>query len=131
MLPQLVRMIVQPETLLRLPHLSTWYAARPGNAQILFLENSLGAPLFDRGFGGRLCLPKRRLCFNCLFAPGSRLTLGHADGAADLVGAAQSSVTVVDLGAAAGLKKERAKARTGSGTDRNPTRSAAHVILAM
>jgi hypothetical protein len=22
---------------------------RPGNAQILFLENSLGAPLFDRG----------------------------------------------------------------------------------
>jgi hypothetical protein len=55
MLPQLVRMIVQPETLLRLPHLhlSTPKRAlggRPvGNAHEFIPENSIRAPLFRPG----------------------------------------------------------------------------------
>jgi hypothetical protein len=43
--------------------------SRPGNAQILFLENSLGAPLFDRGSWRSAMPAKRRLCFNCLSRP--------------------------------------------------------------
>jgi hypothetical protein len=53
MLPQLVRMIVQPETLLRLPHLSRPKRAlggRPvGNAHEFIPENSMRAPLFRPG----------------------------------------------------------------------------------
>jgi hypothetical protein len=55
MLPQLVRVIVQPETLLRLAHLSTPKRAlggRPvGNAREFIPENSIRAPLF--ALGGR------------------------------------------------------------------------------
>ena len=62
MLPQLVRMIVQPETLLCLPHLSTPKRAlggRPvGNAREFIPENSICAPLtLTNSFVGRITSP--------------------------------------------------------------------------
>ena len=51
-------MIVQPETLLRLPHLSTWLCSAAGKrSDIVFGKLIRCASFRPGGLGGRLCLP--------------------------------------------------------------------------